>query len=565
MARTSESSVSSVVQTTSTLLSPKQGTDSTQDHTYTSPVPQIRSDVLSEPPVIDQKREQCPPSDDHSYAELSDVPTEPYEHDSDSQDDIVTTGGKVIISSSDKVKISVEYQCENTLPEATKGSTTTEMTGSEQCESSKSTLNGVGNILDKTNNINNSANELLDVLLDETANKSVISDITDPNKTTSDVLPDDTVNENKVLSDETENNDTVNTGEQQLTISNTTSTDDYPDTTATASTLREATDVTSNDLSADTPSSKDVGTKIGNNITNTTINENIKEVSLDPTTAMLPDETTHPPTPLPEANLHKNLQTPENIASTTHESKESEHVDLDTNEPVKLLDTELQEELTTDLTENTEIDTIDTTRETVIGEITFTKTDTTMSNTNENKESKDNLTLGDIPQGVSGMHPVETSSVISEPTDGGAVIESTPSTSISTGSSSFNKPTHITNKEETRLAKKNRLKRCIIKLTELSNSDREKWLSGENSSSRSSRTTDSIESSDSSGSRYNMRSRPNSTRKHPVRTTRPKINYTKHGMKDSSLDSDFEPVLKPLTPLDNKSSHTVKNRYAKRN
>ena len=126
MARTDESNVSSVVQMTSTLLSPEQGTDSTQDHTYASPIPQIRSDVLSEPPVIDQKREQCPPSDDHSYAELSDVATKPYEHDSDSQDDIVTTGGKVIISSSDKVKISVEYQCENTLPEATKGSTTTD-------------------------------------------------------------------------------------------------------------------------------------------------------------------------------------------------------------------------------------------------------------------------------------------------------------------------------------------------------------------------------------------------------------------------------------------------------
>ena len=117
------------------------------------------------------------------------------------------------------------------------------------------------------------------------------------------------------------------------------------------------------------------------------------------------------------------------------------------------------------------------------------------------------------------------------------------------------------NKEETRLAKKNRPKWCIIKLTELSNSDREKWLSGENSSSRSSRTTESIESSDSSGSRYNMRSRPNSTRKRPVRTTWPKINYTKHGMKDSSCDSDFEPVLKPLTPLDNKS-HPTPSRIA---
>ena len=186
------------------------------------------------------------------------------------------------------------------------------MTSSAQSESSKSTLNGSGNVLDETNNVKNSTNELPDditpsedVLLDETANKSVISDITDQNKTTSDVLPDDTISENKVLSDEMENNDTVNTGEQGLIISNTTSMDGYPDTTATASTLHEATKVTGNDLSAKTPSSKDVGTKIGNNITNTTINENIKEVSLDATTAMLPDETARPLSPLPEANLHK--------------------------------------------------------------------------------------------------------------------------------------------------------------------------------------------------------------------------------------------------------------------
>ena len=128
--------------------------------------------------------------------------------------------------------------------------------------------------------------------------------------------------------------------------------------------------------------------------------------------------------------------------------------------------------------------------------------------------------------------------------------------SISTSSSSFNKPTLVTNKKETSLAKRNRLKQCIIKLTELSNSDWEKWLSGENSSSRLSRTTDSIESSDSSVSRYNMRSRSNPRHKRPARRTQPKINYTEHGAKDSSHDSDFQPVLKPPTPLDNKSHPT---------
>ena len=134
--------------------------------------------MLSEPPVTDQKREQHPPSDDHSYAELSDVATEPYKHDSDSQDDIVTTGGKVIISSFDKVEISVEYQCENPLPEATKECATTGMTGSAHSESSKCALNGSRNVLDETNNINNSTNELPDdttpsgdMIPDETRNK----------------------------------------------------------------------------------------------------------------------------------------------------------------------------------------------------------------------------------------------------------------------------------------------------------------------------------------------------------------------------------------------------------
>ena len=124
MSVSSVSSVSSVVQMTNTPLALKQGMNPTQDHTYASPTPEIHSDVLSDPPVRDQKREQWPPSDDHSYAELSDVPTKLYEHDSDSQDGIITTGGKLIILSSDKVEISVEYQCDNTLPEATKGSAT---------------------------------------------------------------------------------------------------------------------------------------------------------------------------------------------------------------------------------------------------------------------------------------------------------------------------------------------------------------------------------------------------------------------------------------------------------
>ena len=153
-----------------------------------------------------------------------------------------------------------------------------------------------------------------------------------------------------------------------------------------------------------------------------------------------------------------------------------------------------------------------------------------MNNTNDSKESKDSLILGDIPQGISGMHPVETSSVISEPIEGEVAAELTMTTLISTSSTSFNKLPPTMSEEETHLVKKNKLKLCIIKLTELSNSDREKWLSGDNSSSLANRTTESTESSGSSGSRYNMRSRPNSTRRRPVRTIRPTINYTEHRM-----------------------------------
>ena len=184
-----------------------------------------------------------------------------------------------------------------------------------------------------------------------------------------------------------------------------------------------------------------------------------------------------------------------------------------------------------------------------------------MNNTNDSKESKDSLILGDIPQGISGMHPVETSSMISEPIEGEVAAELTMTTLISTSSTSFNKLPPTTSEEETHLVKKNKLKLCIIKLTELSNSDREKWLSGDNSSSLANRTIESIESSGSSKSRYNMRSRPNSTRRCPVRTTGPTINYTEHRMKDSSHDSDFEPVPKPPTPLDNKG-HPTPSRIA---
>ena len=79
----------------------KQGNDLTLDHTCASPPPQVCHAVDASHPVKDQNHEQQQQHDDHSYAELSDVPTEAYGHDSDSQGDVITTGGKLIISTSE--------------------------------------------------------------------------------------------------------------------------------------------------------------------------------------------------------------------------------------------------------------------------------------------------------------------------------------------------------------------------------------------------------------------------------------------------------------------------------
>ena len=64
------------------------------DHMYASLTPLVLCDVRHDKVHTD-----------HTYAELSDFPTEPYGSDSDSQNDVVTTSGKFIISSSDKVEI----------------------------------------------------------------------------------------------------------------------------------------------------------------------------------------------------------------------------------------------------------------------------------------------------------------------------------------------------------------------------------------------------------------------------------------------------------------------------
>ena len=71
----------------------------------------------------------------HNYTESSDIPTE-----EDIQDEIITTGGKVILSKSDQVVISLEYQCTETLIEATEDRTElNEGTGENKNQSGSTT------------------------------------------------------------------------------------------------------------------------------------------------------------------------------------------------------------------------------------------------------------------------------------------------------------------------------------------------------------------------------------------------------------------------------------------
>ena len=95
----------------STISSAATGTDCTQNdapvkvttnHTYSSPTPKLMQGSSLE----------AKPASDHTYAEYSDTPTEPYgsdaEHTLDSVSIGVTKEGRLIVASTDRLEISVE-------------------------------------------------------------------------------------------------------------------------------------------------------------------------------------------------------------------------------------------------------------------------------------------------------------------------------------------------------------------------------------------------------------------------------------------------------------------------
>ena len=84
----------------------------TTDHSYSSPTPKPMQESISE----------AKPTSDHTYAENSDTPTEPYGSDTEQALDSISTGvtkdGRLIVASTDKLEISVEYSSSTTLLEA---------------------------------------------------------------------------------------------------------------------------------------------------------------------------------------------------------------------------------------------------------------------------------------------------------------------------------------------------------------------------------------------------------------------------------------------------------------
>ena len=82
------------------------------NHTYSSPTLKPMQESGSE----------AKPASDHTYAEYSDTPTEPYGSDTEQALDSVSTGvtkdGQLIVASTDKLEISVEYSNSTTLLEA---------------------------------------------------------------------------------------------------------------------------------------------------------------------------------------------------------------------------------------------------------------------------------------------------------------------------------------------------------------------------------------------------------------------------------------------------------------
>ena len=474
------------------------------DHTYSSPVPRIQQSIAG------PKKHK-----DHTYAEDSDVSTKPYISDQDGKSNSASTGasadGHLVIASTDNLEISVEYP---------KSASLLEETGTGQ--------NASEMLLDASNagivqaSPKNSVDQIHSVSPDETTDHEALLEATstpnqspDATNTTSMVDPDATRTGQVTLLDELDKHMSPPdaTSEQGC---------DTPD--VAENTLMSDTGCTSSEQLPDLPETMSV---------------------------------TH----LAE---HGNVLVPRStsLVSTTHDkavsitaSNEETQTMKDTNEFISdnqdKTDT-LGHKQKNNSVKHPIISEVSTNSELIIGEISFT--------------DRMDATHHDTSNEISNFKPVETSSVVSELTESSHTPESICASINNTSDDITSKKPDMTNNDSnvtttdsslSSRTKRARLKSCIIQLTELSNQERDKWMSGSNQSASKLNSTNDTghDSTSSSNSRYNMRIRPGTSEHTNWKTGRkkPPVNYRESGVLESGHDSDYEVKLKPLPPLGNKS------------
>ena len=505
------------------------------DHTYSSPAPKPMQESSSE----------AKPASDHTYAEYSDTPTEPYGSDTEQALDSVSTGvtkdGRLIVASTDKLEISVEYLNSTTLLEAT---------GTSQ--------------------------NVSEMLLDA-SNAGIVRASPDKNKHLP--VPDETANHEALLEATAapEPQDVSLTDETQRLLSDKPNPVDkrLPDATDTTDLSKaqlpdETLDVLPDGTHPNSPTLPDetVGTK------ERTCNHIESPEATEILPLQVPDDDMTEQNKTTADNTDQGsvlLVKPDNATTETNSPAKQEKTESDSTPPVSESDVTAQPcqngealGVTTTLsplpkleTSKEHTDATETTTEQIIGEISY------MEHSDDFHSVKSS---SDVP---SNFKLVETLSVVSELPE----FSHTPDTTVTNntnGSSGLSPPQRTGSPDNNNIdttdssgnsrTKWRRLKTCIIRLMELSNQEREQWMSGTSqTTSTPSLTSSSYDGSSAStnDSRYNMRVRLRTPVTRSTGRKRASVNYVEQGAHGSGCDSDYEAKLKPQQPLDNKSYPSV--------
>ena len=164
------------------------------------------------------------------------------------------------------------------------------------------------------------------------------------------------------------------------------------------------------------------------------------------------------------------------------------------------------------------------------------------------------------------MQPIETLSVVSELPEFSQTLDTTltnssngsspPQQSITndTSNKELSSSNSTGNGDTTNQNKRNCLRSCIIRLTELSSKERDRWMTSNSRSMTTSSETEGISTS-ANDSRYNIHTRPLPTETSNRSTGRKcaMVYCKEQGFQDSGRESDYEVTPKPPQPLDNKS------------